>query len=118
MASREFVEKARIAATNEVFQETIEAGKVMRKMYEQNRLPGVLKGDHGQITSEYKMLMISNNLIEVVYPLSQTFYLVKTGETSTNNYTFEQLSKGSAWCLKKAWETDSSGQTIKTWPIE
>jgi hypothetical protein len=63
------------------------------------------------------MLMVSNNLITVAYPLSQTFRVVKTGEASTNIYTFERLSKDAAWQLEKAWETDSNGQVVTNWTV-
>lgn len=118
VAAQVFVEKARLVVTNDLYQETIEAAKAMQTMQEQNQLPGILKSEHGRITSDKYMLMVSNNLIEVVYPLSQTFRVVKAGETSTNIYVFERLSKDTLWQLARAWQTDSNGHVITNWTLK
>jgi len=116
-AAQEFVEKAHMVVTNDLYQETTEAAKAMQTMQKQNQLPGISKAEHGRVTSDNYMLMVSNNLINVVYPLSQTFRVVKTGETCTNIYMFERLSKDTAWQLEKAWETDSRGQVVTNWTV-
>ncbi len=118
-AAQDFVEKSRVAVTNELYQEkSVEASKAMLEMHKENRLPGIDTGEHGTMTSDYYDMIESDQVVKVVYPLSQIFRFVKTGETSTNNYLFERLSKGTSWQLKRAWETDSNGQTIKEWPIQ
>lgn len=114
----EFFKKANVALTNELAQETGEAVKSIYQMLEQGLLPGVKKGEHGSVISDGTHLMTLNKVIEVTYPLFQTYRLVKTGETSTNNYILERTSKDAAWHLIKAWETDSNGKTINEWPIK
>jgi hypothetical protein len=116
--AKEFVNKAQAAVTNELYQEkTIEATKAMQQMMKENRLPGIVMGEHGTITSDEYTAIESNDIVRVIYPLSQTFHLVKSGEMSTNNYTLERASKDTAWHLVKAWQTDTNSKIVKEWPV-
>lgn len=118
MFATNFIEKVNVIATNELYDEIEQASFVMHEMQKQDLLPGVTNGEHGTISSDDYRLMESNELVKVEYPLTQTFRLLKNGETSTNNYAFERLSKNSRWVLRRAWKTDSNGVVIIEWPIK
>jgi hypothetical protein len=106
------------AQTNEFYIDTSMATKALYDMLKGKTLPGVSEGEHGKVTSDEIHAMISNNWVKIEYPFYQTQHLVKTGDTSTNNYVMEQSAKGATWHLIKAWQTDSNGQIIKEWPLK
>jgi hypothetical protein len=93
------------------------AEEFMGDLKNQGRLPGVAKDGHGDgnldvpFTSDLSMLKIK-------YPFSLTFNYVAKGDSLTNNYTFVQSTKDSAWQLQRAWRTDSQGRVIKEWPVK
>lgn len=98
--------------------ETAEAGQFLLRLHDNDRLPGVLKDEHGQIDSEVVPVMASNRLVGVAYPMERTFHIVKVGYTSTNNYVVVKDSKNAEWKLQRAWETDSKGETFQEWPVK
>jgi hypothetical protein len=94
--------------------EAISGGDYLLQLHQMGRLPGDSKDDHGKITC----YLSPSDLQEVTYPLSRTFRVVKTGGTSTNNYTVVRLTKDSSWQLARAWQTDSAGRIIEEWPVK
>jgi hypothetical protein len=94
--------------------EAVSAGDYVLQLHQQGRLPGDSKDAHGKITC----YLLPSDLQEVTYPLSRTFRVVKTGGTSTNNYTVVRLAKDSSWQLQRAWQTDSEGRVIQEWPVK
>lgn len=115
-AAEKYSEFVKGVVTNDVYIETGHAGLVLKQIRDQSRLPGVSKDEHGTLTSEN--LRFSNSLPVLTYPALRTFYFVKEGETSTNNYTLVKQTKDSEWKLQKAWQTDSKGQIIQEWPVK
>jgi hypothetical protein len=108
----------RTAITNEVYVETVIAAAAIKQILDQGHLPGVSKGEHGDISFDAGPLVISNVAVAMTYPASRTLHLVKDGETSTNNYVLVKQTKDSEWKLQKAWLTDSNGQVIQEWRVQ
>lgn len=106
------------ALTNQVYAETYAAGAALKNLDNLGRLPGVSQDDHWQVTSDMVDSVVSNRALAIEFPASRTFRLVKTNETSTNNYTFVKQTKDAEWKLQKAWQTDSKGQIIQEWPVK
>jgi hypothetical protein len=114
----EFRQITSSVTNSEVILETGVAHDFLDQLYDQGRLPGISTDEVGQVSCDLPGLVISNKLAEMTYPALRTFHLVKTGETSTNNYTLVKTSKDSAWQLQKAWRVDAAGHTIEEWPIK
>jgi len=106
------------SVTNELYLESIAAGSVLEKKWNEGSLPGVSKEDHGDLTLDPLDSIISNKVVIITYPATRVFHLEKSGETSTNYYTLVKESRNAKWELQKAWETDSNGQIIREWPIK
>jgi hypothetical protein len=104
--------------TNEVALETAAAGAVFTRLLKQGEIPGILKGEHGECSSDQIDSVISNKEVIITYPTRLTFRVLKGGEINTNNYIFIKQSKNDEWKLEKAWQADSSGQTIKEWVVK
>ena len=79
-----------------------------------DRLPGISKNEHGHATSGKVKFPDPN---EGNYPVSQTFHIVKTGDSATNHYSIVRESENSDWQLQRAWRTDSAGRVIEEWPV-
>src|SRR5438552_11029924 len=86
---------------------TVEAGKFLRDLHEQGKLPGLSKDDHGELKAK-----VPDFSETVHFPLSLTFQFAKDSG-SVYNYTVERLSVSSDWRLIKAWQTDTEGKTVK-----
>jgi hypothetical protein len=95
-----------------------QAGQFLLQLLKNDRLPGISKDEHVQLTTDIVPIMISNKLVEISYPMERTLRLVKNGETSSNNYTLVKQTNDSEWKLQKAWLTDSNGQIIQEWPVK
>jgi len=91
---------------------TVEAGKFLRDLHEQGKLPGLSKDDHGELTAK-----VSDFSETVHFPLSLTFQFAKNSD-SIYNYTVERLSVSSDWRVIKAWQTDAAGKTVKEFPTQ
>lgn len=116
VAVEKLTEATKMSLTNDVYLESGAAALFLKRLLDQGLLPGVSKGEHGDMTSDMVDSVISNKAVAMTYPASRTFRLVKDGETSTNNYILLKQSNDSEWKLQKAWLTDSNGQIIKEWP--
>ena len=91
---------------------TVEAGKFLKGLHEQGRLPGLSRDDHGELNAK-----VSDFSETVRFPLSFTFQFTKNNEP-VYHYTVERLSMSSEWRLTKAWQTDAAGKTVKEFPIQ
>jgi hypothetical protein len=89
---------------------TVEAGKFLRDLHEQGKLPGLSKDDHGELKAK-----VSDFSETVQFPLSLTFQFTKNSDP-VYNYTVTRLSMNSDWHLVKAWQTDAAGKTVKEFP--
>jgi hypothetical protein len=113
--------------TNEIFLETGRAEEALKRLRNEGNLPGASKDQHGEVTSDaffwyspsnnLNVVIFSNIGTTITYPVSRTIHLVKHGDTSTNNYTLFKQTKDGEWKLRRAWETDSNGETIQEWPV-
>jgi len=101
-----------LQSKNSAASATVEAGKFLRDLHEQGRLPGLSKEDHGELKAK-----VSGFSETVHFPLSLTFQFTKNID-SVCNYTVERLSPGSDWRLVKAWQTGAAGKTVKEFPIQ
>jgi hypothetical protein len=81
----------------------------LSQLHQDGRLPGVG-------TNEHCHTIIGGWLRS--YPYLLTMQLTKEGEASTNNYIIMKKDNVSPWQLKRAWQTDSAGKTIKEWPVK
>jgi hypothetical protein len=81
----------------------------LSQLRREGRLPGVATNEHGNAT-------VSGRLAS--YPYSLTMCVTIPGKMFTNNYSVVQIKKDSPWQLKRAWQTDSNGQTIQEWPVK
>lgn len=102
-------------AENPNTMESMSAGNFLLKLHGQSHLPGYPGDVQEQMRSERVPLPLP---AQVTYPFSQTFLVYVPGQTFTNHYTIERLTKDSPWQLRKAWRTDSAGHTVKEWAIE
>lgn len=104
-----------LLSTNEVAAETLSAGNFMGELQISDRLPGVSKDDHGEMTSTKINFSATEH-----YPISRTFFIIKNGDQSKSKYyyQFTRISKASEWQLEKAWRTDSEGKTIEEFTIK
>ena len=91
---------------------TADAGKFLRDLREQRKLPGLSQEDHGELKAK-----VSDFSETVHFPLSLTFQFAKDSD-SVYNYTVERLSLNSDWRLIKAWQTDAAGKTVKEFPTQ
>ena len=89
-------------------------GDFLLRLHHRGELPGDSKDNHGKITCR----LSPSDLEQVSYPLSWTYQVVKTGDTSTNSYTVMRLTRHSAWQLQRAWRTDSQGHVIEEWTVK
>jgi hypothetical protein len=95
-----------------------EAGGFLLQLHNDNKLPGISKDEHGNLTTDTFSMTVSNNSVGISRPITWTFHLVKDGSASTNNYTVVKQSKDGNWKIQKAWLTDSNGQIIQEWPVK
>jgi hypothetical protein len=103
---------ADLESKNTAASASVEAGKFLRDLHEQGKLPGLSKTDHGELKAN-----VSDFSKPVHFPLSLSFSLAKNGD-SIYNYTVEKSSMGSGWRLIKARQTDPGGNTVKEFPIQ
>jgi len=89
-------------------------GDFLFRLHQKGQLPGDAKDEHGKLTC----YLSPTDLEEVIYPLSRTYQVVKTGDSSTNNYTIIRLTKSSPWQLQRAWRTDSQGRVTEEWAVK
>jgi|SRR5678816_4015121 len=101
-----------LQSENSAASTTVEAGKFLRELHEQGKLPGLSKDDHGELKAK-----VSDFSQTVAFPLSLTFQFTKTNDPFYY-YTVERLNPGSDWRLVKAWQTDATGKTVKEFPIQ
>ncbi len=118
VAVEKLIEATKISLTNDLYLESGASGVFLKHLLDQGLLPGVSKAEHGNLTSDTFDLVASNKMVVISYPVSRTYHLVKTGETSTNNYTLIKQSKDAEWKLQKAWLTDSNGQMVQEWLVQ
>lgn len=76
----------------------------MKEPGKRGRLPGVSKGDKG-------------NLYRGLSPGVETFIFHKFGDPSFLNYQFSKTAEGGSWKLEKAWRSDENGKTIEDFPV-
>ena len=93
--------------------EAASAGDFLLSLREQGQLPGVSKGEHGEIQFDFSFPLPK----QVAYPFSPTFQVSIKGRTFINHYTVLREAKDSAWQLQKAWRTDLQGRTVEEWPV-
>jgi hypothetical protein len=101
-----------LRSENSAASATLEAGKFLRDLHEQGKLPGRSKDDHGELKAK-----VSDFSQTVRFPLSLTFQFTKTNDP-VYYYTVERLNMGSDWRLVKAWQADAAGKTVKEFPIQ
>src|SRR5258707_379571 len=77
-------------------------GDFLFRLHQKGQLPGDVKSEHGRINC----YLSPTDLKQMIYPLSQTYQVVKNGDSSTNNYAIIRLTKNSPWQLQRAWRTD------------
>jgi hypothetical protein len=94
--------------------ETKSAGEFVIDLHKQGLLPGDSKDSHGDILSPVTLPLPKS----VSYPFSNTFLIVFTGESYTNNYCVLRASKNAPWQLQKAWRTGPDGKTVAEWPVK
>jgi hypothetical protein len=99
-----------LQSKNSVASFTSEAGKFLKGLHEQGRLPGLSKDEHGELKAK-----VSDFSGTAQFPLSRTFQFTKNSD-SVCNYAVERLSLSSDWRLVKAWQTDATGKTVKEFP--
>ena len=90
---------------------SVEAGKFLRDLHEQGKLPGLSRDDHGELKAK-----VADFSETVRFPVSMTFQFQKDTD-SIYNYTVERLSSGSNWRLIKGWQTDPAGKTVKEFSL-
>ena len=88
------------------------SGRFLYNLYEQGKLPGLPKTDHGELKT--KVLGLPET---VQFPFSQTYQLERNSGF-IYNCKVEKSSMSSSWRLIKAWETDAVGNAVKEFPIE
>ena len=91
---------------------SVEAGKFLQGLHEQDKLPGVSKNEHGQLKAK-----VSNFAETVHYPLSFTFEFRKP-DGSICCYTVEKAGADSTWNLTRAWQTDNANKMLKQFPTQ
>jgi len=101
-----------LQSKNSTASATIDAGKFLRGLHEQGKLPGLSRDDHGELKGK-----VSDFSQKVQFPLSLTFEFTKTNGP-VYHYTVEQLNSGSDWRLTKAWQTDAAGKTMTEFPLQ
>jgi hypothetical protein len=89
-------------------------GNFLVRLHQKGQLPGDVKDEHGKISC----YLSPTDLKQIIYPLSRTYQVVKTGDSSTNNYTVMRLTKHSPWQLQRAWRTDSQGRITEDWAVK
>ena len=89
-------------------------GDFLIRLHQKGQLPGDVKDDHGRIIC----YLSPTDLKQTVYPLSRTYQVVKTGDSSTNNYTIMRLTKHSPWQLQRVWRTDPQGRVTEEWTVK
>jgi hypothetical protein len=95
--------------------EVMAAEEFLKGLKIQGRLPGMLPDSHGTVTTG---VLPESRFQNVSYPFSVTWHIVLLGDSFTNHYTVERPAAGANWQLKRAWRTDTEGQTIKEWQIK
>jgi hypothetical protein len=82
------------------------AVEFLKSLKEKGQLPGLSKNDKG--TTDFE----ADSNAETV-----NCRLQKNNDSSIYYYTISRAFKDSQWKLQKAWQTDSSGRTIKKFPV-
>lgn len=91
----------------------LDAAEFLTGLQKKGQLPGILSGEHGQIS-----FGIPEEGYSAAYPASLTLFGRKTGDSSTYNYTVVRSSKESGWKLQKAWRTGPDGSVIEEYPVQ
>lgn len=84
------------------------AAKFLKDLELKGKLPGWAKNDR-----------IAGNrvMVQYVYPFSFVFDIPKSADPFIYHFTVWRASEGASWQLKKAWQTDTKGVTVKEYPI-
>ncbi len=85
-----------------------------KKLQNQNRLPGLTKGENGRIWEPSSLIDI--DLLEP--QSSHEIRASKNGDSSVYHYEFVRGCDNCPWLLHKAWRTDEAGLVIENYPIE
>jgi hypothetical protein len=100
--------------TNPAFAEISAGEEFLRNLKMQSHLPELSPDIHGHITTGNLAL---SRYQEATYPFSVTFHFIPFDASYTNHYTVVRPSEGAEWQLRRAWQTDAEGHTVKEWPV-
>lgn len=104
-----------LAGNNSVLLELSAAAAYLQDLKKLGALPGVATNSDMNISSGRLPASI---LKELKYPFAVTLRVTLGGDSFTNHYTAMRPTAAAAWQLKKAWQTDSQGRTVETWPVK
>lgn len=96
----------------------LHAAKFLRSVAEQHKLPGFVKGEHGQLNMGINSMTELEAPDSESFPRSRTAWAKKRGDMSTYHYIVVQSAKDGPWTISKAWATDAHGRMTEEFQVE